>query len=371
MISNSLSKLLKRPTVEITLETIKKCRRQLSKSKQEISIFVDSRRVSHSQGQRYKTNYTKKQYEYVLAKSNMKDQNDKRTMTMAFIDAYNAIMIIREFFTNQQISYTGSIMSKGKRIVGSFNVSRDEFFQSMGFSTEYKKRTSTVVLKVERQLKDFKTAVEANLSNTKLTEKQENSEKYMDKINIFNQRKRAIYNDFSSIVRKDFFENKKIIGIGGWIFEGFNRMYHLSNLVDLQETQYLYHFIKQEKKYKDFNPGKDRTRETYKAYIKGLMSSIKSDVSYGFQSGDVDKDQIKQGKAEIISGTYLIETLTQLDSIFKDLEDGSIEKAEQGLLNIFTKDPGASDYVSEVEKESYNVAVSSVKENIKNIIDKS
>lgn len=363
IISQRLSKLLSKPTNDLTIKDIQKCKESLIKIRREVSVFTDARRVSHNQERRYQTNYTKQQYEYLKSKKRRENLVTKRNLSIIYADAYNAIMMVREFFTNQEISYTGSILSKNKQVIGSFTISREEFFESMSFSTEYSKKTNTVILKVVKQLKDFQNAVNASILNTELTEKQQNSKKYMDTIHLFNDEKQEVYENFLSVIKDEYGDKT---GIGGWAFEGFNRMYHTTKLTDSQETSYLHHLINLDNE-DEFNPGEGRTKETYENYIIDLMSFIRTGVAYGFQSGDVNTEQIKKGKAEIISGTYLIATLDELCSIFDNLEQGCFEKAEQGLLNIFTKDPGASEFISETEKATYKESMAHIKETVQEI----
>ena len=363
IISQGLSKLLSKSTNNLTIKDIQKCKESLINIRREVSVFTDARRVSHNQERRYQTNYTKQQYEYLRSKRRRENLVTKRNLSIIYADAYNAIMMIREFFTNQEISYTGSILSKNKQVIGSFTVSREEFFKSMSFSTEYSKKTNTVILKVVKQLKDFQNAVNASILNTELTEKQQNSKKYMDTIHLFNNEKQEVYENFLSVIKDEYGDKT---GIGGWAFEGFNRMYHTTKLTDSQETGYLHHLINLDDE-DEFNPGEGRTKETYENYIIDLMSFIRTGVAYGFQSGDVNTEQIKKGKAEIISGTYLIATLDELCLIFDNLEHGCFEKAEQGLLNIFTKDPGASEFVSETEKATYKESMAHIKETVQEI----
>lgn len=361
-ITKALSKQLANPTSALVVPDIKKCKNQLKKVRREVQALTDSRRVAHSQTKRYASNYTKQQYERILAKEKEENRKTQRTLSIVYADAYNAIMLVREFFTGQTIDYTGAILSSDKTVNGSFTITRDEFFKHMSITTKYDTRNDTVVLKVVEPLNKFKEAIEDSIRNDEISLNEQVKPEWNDKIHVFNKQKQAVYNHFDKIVREDVSSKK---GMGGWIFEGFNRMYHLTQLTDLQETQYLRHLIGESPNKIDL--GKDRTIESYHNFVVDLMSTVRSDPSKGFQGGDVDFEQIKKGEAELVSGTYLINTLDELCMIFDNLEKGCYEEAETSLLSIFSKDPGANQFVTEIEKEGYNEAAAHIRDTVQNI----
>lgn len=340
-ITKKMSEVLSVPTEEIVKKDIVKCKRLLKKTSNEVKKYTDFKRVMNSMNRRYAQDYNYRK----LSQKRL----DKKSLTQVYIDAYNTIMTIREFFTQNNIIYTGAILSDYGQVTGSFTLDRQEFFEKMGFSSSWSNSSNQVFLYVTEPLKAFKKEIENSTNET-----------VNDKINIYQGKKQEVYDYFDNYVR----QKHNYQGIGGTIFESFQRMYHVSKLkTDEEETNFLYNIQTEKIKKKKYN------LEGYQNYIDNLINFARTgEITKGFQMGDVENQQIKKGKAGLIGSTYLINTLDELYNVFNNFEKGLYSEAEESLLKIFTaRLPEIEEYTSEAERLANTTAQESIKKVVQSI----
>jgi len=337
-IYKDLSKVLTDPTKKLIIKDISECKRVIENAIDKTKRYTDAQLVSYGLKKRYGSNLRKGQ------------RVKLKEVTNLYMDVYNAIMLTREFFTGANIEYTGAILEDNtQKVTGTFTVSREEFFNSMSFSKGKGKEAKDIILKTTKPLADFKGKIKQVV----------NSETIDTRIEAFSGNKQKVYDTFDKIVRERVGNYE---GIGGWIFEGFQRMYFTSKIKnDIQQTKFLLNIESGRIKDEKYN------YENYKDYITNLIRSIQSAPVKGFQAGDVNNQQLKKGKASLVSSTYLIATLDKLLNIFNNLEQGLGTEAEKGLQEIFTANIQAGEFIDQAEVVRDQASKRHIKEVIKSI----
>lgn len=138
-IYEDLSKVLAGPTKKLIMEDISECKRIIENALDKTKRYTDAQLVSYGLKKRYGSNFRKGQ------------RVKLGEVTKLYMDVYNAIMLTREFFTGASIEYTGAILEDNtQKVTGAFTVSREEFFNSMGFSKGKGKEAKSVILKTTK-----------------------------------------------------------------------------------------------------------------------------------------------------------------------------------------------------------------------------